>query len=106
MQQHNDMWNGVFSHIRHTMQSRQATHAVLYVLTRDKQPHLLSLQTYGAEALATDLSRADNVKYIAFILLTDQDGRRTSEFHPIYPSIEWPHEIVQHIVQQAHQLAG
>ena len=105
MQQHSDMWNGVFSHIKHAMQSRQATHAVLYLLTRDKKPHLLPIHAGDTEAMASDLSRKDNIKYIAFILVSSDGGKRHSEFHPIYPSIEWPHEIVQDIVHRAHEVA-
>jgi hypothetical protein len=104
MHLHDDMWNGVFSRIREAMQHREATHAILYLLTRDSKPHLLPLHEYGTEQTATDLSRQDNIKYIAFVLVSNRDGMRDSEFHPIYPSIEWPHEIVQDIVHRAHEI--
>jgi hypothetical protein len=106
MQHHDNMWNGLFSRIRETMQDREATHAVLYVLTRDKKPHLLPMHAYGTEQAACDLSRQDNIKYIAFVLITNYGGRVNSEFHPIYPSIEWPREIVQDIVDRAHEAAS
>jgi hypothetical protein len=102
--QHNDMWDGVFTHIKHTMHSRQATHAVLYVLTRDKKPHLLPIHAYDTAETASDLSRSDNIKYIAFILVTSEGGQPASEFYPIYPLVQWPNEIVQDIVHQAHQV--
>jgi hypothetical protein len=104
MQHHDDLWSGVFSRINATMQNREATRAVLYLLTRDKKPHLLPVHALGTAEAACDLSRQDNIKYIAFVLVSNRDGMRDSEFHPIYPSIEWPHEIVQDIVHRAHEM--
>lgn len=107
MNRENEVWNGVFSRIKQAMGSRTASDAVLYILTRDKIPYLLPINLVGAKDLAADLSNRDKIKYIGFVLVTHHlKGEPGCEFHPIYPGVEWPQDIVCAIVGRALEAVG
>jgi hypothetical protein len=105
--ENNEVWNGVFSRIKDAMGSRTASDAVLYILTRDKIPYLMPINLVGAKELAADLSSRDKIKYIGFVLVSHRiKGEPGCEFHPIYPAMEWPTDIVRVIIERALEAIG
>jgi hypothetical protein len=107
MNRENEVWNGVFSRIKQAMGSRTASDAVLYILTRDKIPYVLPINLVGAKDLAADLSSRDKIKYIGFVLVSHRiKGEPGCEFHPIYPAVAWPQDIVQVIIERALEALG
>lgn len=107
MNRESDVWNSVFSRIKQAIGSRTASDAVLYILTRDKIPYLLPINLVGAKELAADLSSRDKIKYVGYILVTYHiKGEHECEFRPIYPSVEWPQDIVRGIIGRAIEAIG